>query len=75
MNKESKKERFDRISNARKDKILDTVRLLENCSNISNYEYSEEEINNIFDELTNALENAKAKFSTDSKSKRIGMFK
>ena len=75
MNKESKKERFDRISNARKDKILDTVRLLENCSNKSNYEYSEEEINNIFDELTNALENAKAKFSTDSKSKRIGMFK
>ena len=40
MQKETKKERFDRISEARKIKILDGIRLLENCSNKSNYEYT-----------------------------------
>ena len=43
MQKETKKERFDRISEARKIKILDGIRLLENCSNKSNYEYTNDE--------------------------------
>lgn len=75
MDKETKKERFDRISHARKTKILDTLRLLENCSNKSNYEYRDEEVQNIFCEISEALENAKAKFTTDTKQKRIDMFK
>ena len=75
MNKETKKERFERIAEARKEKILDTVRLLENCSNKSNYDYSSDEIEMIFDELTTALENAKAKFTSDSKQKRMNAFK
>ena len=45
MNKETKKERFARIADARRTKILDTIRLLENCSNKSNYDYSPDEIN------------------------------
>lgn len=75
MNKETKKQRFDRISEARKSKILDTLRLLENCSNKSNYSYSETDIENIFDEISSALEATKAKFITDTKQKRIAMFK
>lgn len=75
MNKETKKERFERIAEARKEKILDTVRLLENCSNKSNYDYSQDEINEIFDELSTAIENAKAKFTSDTKQKRIDMFR
>ena len=64
MATETKKERFLRIADARKTKILDTIRLLENCSNKSNYDYSQDEVNELFSELTEALENAKAKFST-----------
>ena len=75
MNKETKKERFERIAEARKTKILDTVRLLENCSNKSNYDYSPDEVESIFEELSTALENAKAKFASDSKQKRINMFR
>lgn len=75
MGKETKKERFNRISEARKSKILDTVRLLENCSNTSNYEYTQQEINSIFAEITKAIENAKSKFSKDSKQQRIDMFR
>lgn len=73
--KETKKQRFDRISAARKNKILDVIRLLENCSNKSNYEYTGDEINAIFNELETALHSAKAKFTSDTKQKRIDMFK
>lgn len=72
---ETKKERFERISQARKDKILDTLRLLENCSNKSNYDFTDDQITSIFSEIESALEDAKAKFTTDSKQKRINMFK
>ncbi len=75
MNKETKHERFSRIADARKDKILDTIRLLENCSNKSNYDYSTEEITDIFDELTSALNSAKASFAQNNKEKRINMFR
>lgn len=75
MNKESKKERFDRISDARKVKILDTLRLLENCSNKSNYDYDDDSVLSMFDEITTAVEQAKAKFTSDTKQKRINEFK
>ncbi len=55
MQKETKKERFDRISEARKLKILDGIRLLENCSNKSNYEYTNDEIENIFANIEKSL--------------------
>lgn len=75
MEKETKKQRFERISRARTEKILDTLRLMENCSNKSNYEYSQEEVNEIFDTLLNAVENARAKFASTTNHKRINMFK
>ena len=67
--------RFDRISEARKIKILDGIRLLENCSNKSNYEYTNDEIENIFADIEKALHSAKAKFTADTKQQRIDMFK
>lgn len=75
MGKETKKERFDRISEARKTKILDTIRLLENCSNKSNYEYNNDEIDAMFNEITTALDNAKAKFAQNTKQQRIDAFR
>lgn len=75
MNKETKKERFERISQSRKGKILDTIRLLENCANTSNYEYSAEETDKLFDELKEALENARSRFAADSKQRYIERFK
>ena len=58
MSKETKKQRFDRISAARRDKILDVIRLLENCANRSNYDYTADDINGIFGEIETALEAA-----------------
>lgn len=75
MSNETKKERFERISNARKEKILDTLRLLENCANKSNYDYCDDDASTIFSEIEEALEAAKSKFSSNTKQKRINMFK
>ena len=75
MNKETKKERFARIADARRTKILDTIRLLENCSNKSNYDYSPDEVDVIFDEISSALQNAREKFASDSRQNRIDMFR
>lgn len=75
MEKETKKQRFDRISSSRKNKIIDTLRLLENCANTSNYEYTAQEIEDLFDNIEAALISAKSKFTSDTKEKRIAMFK
>lgn len=75
MQKESKKQRFSRISSARCSKILDLIRLLENCSNKSNYEYTSDDIEEMFDTLETALQTAKAKFTLDTKQSHIEMFK
>jgi len=75
MEKETKRQRFDRISNARKDKILDSLRLLENCANTSNYEYESDDVDALFAPIEAALRAAKERFSSDSKQKRVNMFK
>lgn len=75
MQKENKKQRFDRIAAARKDKILDTIRLLENCANKSNYDYTSDDIETLFGSLESALRSAKAHFTSDTKHKRIEAFR
>ena len=75
MQKETKKQRFDRIAEARREKILDALRLLENCSNKSNYEYTAEEVEDIFASIEDALHSAKEKFTPDTKQKRVNMFR
>ncbi len=75
MEKETKRQRFDRIAASRKDKILDTIRLLENCANKSNYEYTNDDINSLFGSLEAALHAAKSKFTADTKEKRLDAFR
>ena len=48
---ESKKEKFIRLAEARTNKILNMMRLLGNCSNKNNYEYTEQDIQKIFKTL------------------------
>lgn len=75
MEKETKKQRFDRIATARRDKLLDSLRLLENCANKSNYEYSADDIDAIFEPLENAIRNVKERFTGESKQRRINIFR
>ena len=61
--KESKEECFARIATARVNKIAAMVRLLGNCSTVSNYAFTEEQVNKIFEYLQNEINKAKARFS------------
>ena len=61
--KESKEECFARIATARVNKIAAMVRLLGNCSTVSNYAFTEEQVNKIFEYLQNEINKAKVRFS------------
>lgn len=61
--RETKRERFIRLAEARTNKILDMLKLLGNCSNKSNYDYSEEDIKKIFSAIDKETKNARAKFN------------
>ena len=63
MEKESNRERFVRLAEARTQKIIDTIRLLGNCSNTYVYEYTSKDIDKIFSAIESELKTAKAKFT------------
>ena len=72
MEKETNRERFVRIAEARTQKIIDTIRLLGNCSNSYAYEYTQKDIDKIFSAIEGELKAAKNKFSsTDTKESKF----
>jgi hypothetical protein len=65
MAKTIKRERFEKVAGNRVRKIIDTLDLLQNCSNRNNYEYSELDVEHMFAEITKALKDARAAFTTE----------
>ena len=61
--KESKSETFIRIAKPHVEKILKSLRVLGNCANRNNYEYTSEQIESIGLALTNALNETITKFT------------
>ena len=59
---ENKKNNFKRIAENRVNKIIDMICLLGNLSNSSFYEYTDEQIEAIFNAIENELEKQKQKF-------------
>lgn len=75
MENETKRERFERVAVARTNKILDMIRLLGNCANKNNYEYTEEDVKKIFAAIEQELKNSKMKFNVqnDGKDERFSL--
>lgn len=61
--KETKRERFVRLAEARTNKIIDMMKLLGNCSSKANYDYTEEDVRKIFGAIEKEMKNTKAKFN------------
>lgn len=61
--KETKRERFVRLAEARTNKIIDMMRLLGNCSSRANYEYTDEDVRKIFTAIEREMKNARAKYN------------
>ena len=61
-NDKKKEERFLRIAENRTNTILQTLRLLGNCSNTNNYKYTDQQVKQIFNAIEYELKITKMKF-------------
>lgn len=59
---ESKRERFVRLAEARTNKIIDMIQLLGNCANANTYEYTQQDVDQIFSAIEAELREAKKKY-------------
>jgi hypothetical protein len=60
--KETKRDRFVRVAEARTNKILDMLKLLGNCANKANYDYTDEDIRQIFVAIDREVKETKNAF-------------
>ena len=60
---ETKRDRFVRLAETRTNKIIDMIHLLGNCSNTSQYEYSQKDVDKIFKAIQMQLDEEKKRFS------------
>lgn len=64
---ESKSQRFERLATSRTKSVLNSIRILGNCGNKTNYEYNQEQADKILDTIQEALNIMSEKF-TDIKN-------
>lgn len=72
--KESKSELFIRLATKRVSSVLKALRILGNCSNRSNYEYTSEQVDSLNVSLTNALLDTINKFTPSKKEQESFKF-
>jgi len=72
---ETKHERFIRVAESRTNKILDLIRLLGNCSNKANYDYTDDDVRNIFETIEKELDNAKQRYIFIDRDNRFSLKK
>lgn len=63
MSKSEKRLRFEKVASKRVQKIIDTLDLLANCSNKGNYEYDENDVEQMFGELSRHLRECKSEYT------------
>lgn len=76
MSKKSlRRDRFESVAARRTQKILDLLDILGNCSNKSNYEYTDEDIRKMFSAIENKTKNIKASFGNAINREEKNKFK
>lgn len=71
MAKSEKRERFEKVASKRVQRVLDTLELIQNCSNRNNYEYDQNDVDKMFSEISKALKDAQAAYAKElNKTKR-----
>jgi uncharacterized Fe-S cluster-containing protein len=66
-----REERFKRIAEKRVNKLLEDFRLLGNCSNKSNYDYSDEDLKKIISVIDKEFKKLKDKFVGNKQVERF----
>ena len=62
MATESKKDRFQRLAEKRTNDVLERLRILGNCSNKGQYEYTQDDIQKIFNTIEKEAKVIRLKF-------------
>ena len=60
---ETKRDKFVRLAVARTNKIIDMIQLLGNCSNTSQYEYTQKDVDKIFKAIQVELDEARKRYN------------
>lgn len=68
---ESRRRRFRRLATKRANEILYKLKVLGNCSNRSFYDYTEEDVNKIFNAIEGQMKHIKAKFKAPQRRIRL----
>ena len=68
---EEKATRFKSVAEKRTNKIIDQIRLLGNCANKSNYEYTDKEVDRIFSAIESELEITKSQYKSRKYSRKF----
>ena len=62
----TKRERFKKVAVQRTNKIINYIRLLGNCSNKNNYEYTDNDVKKIISAIEKELKLLKTKFEENN---------
>lgn len=68
---ESKRDRFVRLAEARTNKIIDMIQLLGNCANTNTYEYTQQDVDQIFSAIETELREAEEKIPEGRKQQNL----
>lgn len=68
---ETRSDRFKRIAEKRTNDIIRRIQLLGNCSNRSSYDYTEQQVNRIFNAVEKELKAARSRFSYSKARKQF----
>lgn len=63
---ETKEEKFKRIASMRTNRVVESLRVLGNCSNRNAYGYSKEDVDKIFNAIQKQLRETKSKFTVSN---------
>lgn len=70
-----KHERFERIAEARTNKVINDIRILSNCANKHNYTYTPEEAAQILRAIDEAVRDLKIAFNVANATTKTFSFK
>jgi len=70
---EDRAQRFKRIATNRTNELLNNLRLLGNLSNKANYDYTDDDVNKIFNAIESELRLSKSRFHVSKKKKKFSL--
>jgi len=65
MAETTKRERFTKVASKRVQNVLENLRLLKNCANKNNYEYTQEDVDKMINEINKAVKELKAVYANE----------